>query len=70
MWTTIDKLTNVDWDHECLSLLRNPAGQTSIVRKTKDGQFAVLALNGKRVKLLKVLPTLDRARAYNFAVAR
>lgn len=59
----------IDWENEALAALRTGDGW-SIVRPTLDGRFAVIVVSGKSRRVLKILPTLDRARAYNFAVAR
>lgn len=70
MTTTPITIADIDWRKECLSLLRSHFGST-IVRPTRDGkQFAVIAISGADKKILKVLPTLERARAYNFAIHR
>lgn len=49
-------------------------GGASLVRKTTDGQYAVIVVTtghpGPRYRVLKVLPTEARARAYNAAVNR
>jgi len=58
----------VDWNNGALSTLRMDEGWT-IVRKTRDGQFAVIRVIGLTRRVVKVLPTFDRARAYNFALA-
>ncbi len=69
-WVVYQSLKDViDFNNEALSTLRLQEGW-SIVRRTLDGQFAVIAINGSRAKIVKVLPTLDRARSYNFAIAR
>jgi hypothetical protein len=44
-------------------------GTWCVVAALKDGQFAVLKADGIYARLLKILPSAERARAYNFAVA-
>ena len=57
-------------ENGCEAMFWHPDGGSAIVRKTVDGQFAVIRLNGGRWRVLKKLPTLDRARAYLAAVCR
>lgn len=66
-WLTIAEVPTVNWDRECLAALTS-GHQTTIVRPTTDRQFAVIALWGRRVRVVKVLPTLSQARAYNAAL--
>jgi formylmethanofuran dehydrogenase subunit D len=69
-WMAYADLANViEMDGEALSVLKANEGWT-IVRKTTNGQFAVMAIKGALARIIKVLPTLDRARAYNFAINR
>lgn len=67
-WTAYETMTGIEKEEGALSVVRTPAG-TSIVRKTTSGEFAVIRLDGRYAKIIKVLPTLDRARAYNRALA-
>jgi hypothetical protein len=54
-------LSSLDWHGET----------RGIVRPTVNGEFAVIELiGGGKKRVVKVLPTLDRARSYNFACAR
>jgi hypothetical protein len=66
----IATLTTIDWKNEALSVVLGERGTATIVRRTQDGQFAVLAIAGIKARIIKILPTLERARAYNFAIAR
>jgi hypothetical protein len=63
---------SIDFSDAALSVLQwGDRGTVGIVRPTAAGQFAVIELlGGGRRRVAKVLPTVDRARAYNFACAR
>jgi hypothetical protein len=61
-------LSQVIWDDEALSVLRTDDG-FNIVRPTTDGRFAVIRVHGFPREVVKVLPTLARAQAYNFAIS-
>jgi hypothetical protein len=61
-------LNQIDWNDGALSTLKVDGGW-NIVRKTLDGMFAVIVLSGGSRKIVNVLPTLQRARAYNFAIS-
>jgi hypothetical protein len=72
-WTTYEALAvlhGIDTEDAALSSLRRAGGTLGLVRRTKDGQFAVIELRDGKARLNKVLPSLDRARSYNFACAR
>ena len=59
----------IDLDSEALAAIRMN-DHWNIVRKTADNQFAVMTIRGAMAKVVKVLPTLDRARSYNFAISK
>jgi hypothetical protein len=65
-------INDIDWNDAAISVLNWGArGTVGIVRPTVSGSFAVIELLGAgRKRIVKVLPTLERARAYNFACAR
>jgi hypothetical protein len=65
---TTASLDQINWDGEALSAIRSGQGWT-IVRRTFAGDFAVVAVSGLNRRVVKVLPTLDRARAYNNAMS-
>jgi hypothetical protein len=66
VWKTIAEMTEVSWEDGALSVVSTGSGH-SIVRPTTDGRFAVIAVRGAKNKVVTILPTLDRARAYNRA---
>jgi hypothetical protein len=68
-WVIYASLTGIEMETECLAM-RRENGTTAIVRATTSGEFAVIAIDGSWAKVLKTLPTLDRARAYLAAVVR
>ncbi|MDE2103990.1 MAG: hypothetical protein KGL39_42530 [Patescibacteria group bacterium] len=70
LYTNLCNRLGIETERECLSLVRHGDGWASVVRPTRDGQFAVLMVAGHRAKLLKMLPTLPRARAYNIAIGK
>ena len=61
-------LNNIDWNTEALGSFKVDGGW-NVVRKTFDGQFAVISVDGDKKRIVKVLPTPHRARAYNAAIS-
>jgi hypothetical protein len=61
--------TTIDFSDAAISLLNwGDRGTVGIVRPTTSGQFAVIELlGGGRKRVAKVLPTVARDRAYNYA---
>lgn len=58
----------VNWNDVAPAAIKLADGW-NIVRPMSDGQFAVIALRSGSRKLMKVLPTLERARAYLNAIS-
>jgi hypothetical protein len=68
---TYRDIKGIDKDDVCLSSLLWPSsGTRGIVRRTTDGQFALLEISGRYARIVKTFPTLERARSYNFACAK
>jgi hypothetical protein len=68
-WLTIAELPTIDWDDAAVAVSRTPVG-LYIVRRTTTNEAAVIAVDGRLNKIVKVLPTVDRARAYLAALSR
>ena len=69
VWRYYADMTEIDFEGSALSTLKLAEGY-AVVRKTKTGEFAVILASGPKGKVVKVFPTLDRARAYSFAIER
>ncbi len=55
----------IDWNGECLGAWMGHE-ETTIVRRTTDGRFAVVAAATKRI--IKIFADCLHARRYNFAI--
>jgi hypothetical protein len=67
-WLTIGELPEIDWDGPALATVHSGHGLTIIRRR--GSEYVVVLVDGRRNKVVKALPTLDAARAYQFAMHR
>jgi len=66
-WTEMAKVVNMDG--ECLATMSGWNART-VVRQAISGEFAVIVCDGAKGKIAKLLPTLDAAKRYQFAMHR
>lgn len=57
----------IDWNDTCLGMWKGD-GETTIVRRTTDGRFAVIRVSDGEIRTIKVFADLIHARRYNFAI--
>lgn len=58
-------MKQINWDGEALGVF-SAGSDTTVVRKTTDGKFAVLT--AKPVRIIKTFDNALAARRYNFAI--
>jgi hypothetical protein len=66
-WIPFAELEGIDFAGEALSVVRTDGGGVQVVRPATSGGFAVIRCRGKLARIVKILPTADRATAYNRA---